>query len=198
VKDVGPESCGQPTPCWPSPALEPVLGKASQHLGLENGQPLCLLELNWGGTECVLSSTGRTAACFLPTSFLPTSPTAWLGPKAVCLPGRPGTTGLRGIQGVLLGLGLGRGFTLIIALARFPGGLTTLPFQARARISCCCLVESLPPCVGSVGQAECIGGGAVSMGLGMCELRPRCTVWRGVLWGKRCGFKVCVCRGWVG
>lgn len=93
---------------------------------------------------------------------------------------------------------MGRGFTLIIALARFPGGLTTLPFRARAGISCCCLVESLPPRVSSVGQAECIGGGAVSMGLGVCELRPRCAVWRGVLWGKRCGFKVCVCRGWVG
>ncbi|PNI34301.1 PGAP3 isoform 11 [Pan troglodytes] len=240
MKDVGPESCGQPTPCWPSPALESVLGKASQHLGLESGQPLYLLELNWGGTECVLSSTGRTAACFLPTSLLPTSPAAWLGPEALCLPGRPGTTGLRDTGGPLLlppptllqdttrwcwmlvlwpakvhgdsahgilrdqAAGIGKEFHPDHCPSQVPRRPHHTPFRSqgsskpRARILCCCLVESLPPCVGSVGQAECIGDRAVSMGLGVCELRPRCAVWRGVLSGKRCGFKVCVCRGWVG
>uniref|UniRef100_A0A2K5YGN6 Uncharacterized protein n=1 Tax=Mandrillus leucophaeus TaxID=9568 RepID=A0A2K5YGN6_MANLE len=215
MKDVGPESC----------ALEPVLGEASQHLGLENGQPLCLLELNCGGTECVLSSTRRTAACFLPTSFLPTSPTAWLGPKAVCLPGRPGTTGSRlllptptllqdttrwcwmlvlwpaKVQGdsphrilrnQATGIGFGKGFHPDHCPSQVPRRPHHTPFPDQGKD-----LMLLPPCVGSVGQAECIGGGVVSMGLGVCELRPRCAVWRGVLWGKRCGFKVCVCRGWV-
>uniref|UniRef100_A0A2K6PCY2 Uncharacterized protein n=1 Tax=Rhinopithecus roxellana TaxID=61622 RepID=A0A2K6PCY2_RHIRO len=190
VKDVGPESCGQPTPCWPSPALEPVLGKASQHLGLENGQPLCLLELNWGGTECVLSSTGRTAACFLPIT--------------VYLPGRPGTTGSRLLlptltllqdttrwcwmlvlwsakvqghspHGILrdqaTGIGFGKGFHPDHCPSQVPRKPHHTPFPGQGKD----LVlwrggEHGPGCVRSV---------------------------EGVLWGKRCGFKVCVCRGWV-
>uniref|UniRef100_A0A2I3GVI7 Uncharacterized protein n=1 Tax=Nomascus leucogenys TaxID=61853 RepID=A0A2I3GVI7_NOMLE len=231
MKDVGPESCGQPTPCWPSPALEPVLGKASQHLGLENG--------HWGGTECVLSFTGRTAASFLPTSFLPTSPAAWLGPEVFCLLGRLGTTGLKDTGGPLLlppptllqdttrwcwmlvlwpakvhgdsphgilrdqAAGTGKGFHPDHCPSQVPRRPHHTPFwgqgssKPRPRIPCCCLVESLPRCVGSVDQAECIGDRAVSMGLGVCELRPRCAARRGVLWGKRCGFNGCAGGGWV-
>lgn len=36
-----------PPPCRPSQVLEAVLGTGSQYPGLENGQPLWFLELNW-------------------------------------------------------------------------------------------------------------------------------------------------------